>query len=44
LLDDEDQALLLNDALCSITSEEAAHLQTIVEELSRSEARDPKRK
>lgn len=44
LLDDEDQALLLNDTLGSLTSEEAAHLHTIVEELSRSEARDPKLK
>jgi superfamily II DNA or RNA helicase len=41
-LDDEEQVRLLNDALSSLTSEEAMHLHTIVEELSRPEARDPK--
>ena len=41
-LDDEEQVRLLDDALSALTSEEAMHLHTIVEELSRPEARDPK--
>ncbi len=42
LLEDEDQAQLLAEALSALTREEAGHLRTIVEELSRPEARDPK--
>ena len=42
VLEDEDQSELIADSLSMLTSEEAAHLQTIVEELSRPEARDPK--
>jgi hypothetical protein len=41
-LEDEEQTLLLEEALSALTSDEAAHLRTIVEELSRPEARDPK--
>lgn len=41
-LDDEDQAKLLGDTLSGLTPDEALHLRTIVEELSRPEARDPK--
>lgn len=41
-LDDEEQPALLKDTLDKLTPEEAEHLQTIVEELSRPEARDPK--
>ena len=41
-LEDEEQATLLEDALSALTLEEAGHLRTIVEELSRPEARDPK--
>ena len=40
--DEEEQARLVIDALSGLTSEEAGHLRTIVEELSRPEARDPK--
>jgi len=40
--DDEDQARLLPDVFTGQTSEEAKFLRTIVEELSRPEARDPK--
>jgi len=40
--DDEEQSRLLADTLYDLTAEEVLHLQTIVEELSRSEARDPK--
>lgn len=41
-LEDEEQAELLTDALGALTAEEAKHLRTIVDELSRPEARDPK--
>lgn len=41
-LDDEEQTRLLDEALDALTSEEAGHLRTIVTELSRPEARDPK--
>jgi superfamily II DNA or RNA helicase len=41
-IDDEEQAKLLDDALSALTNEEAGYLRTIVEELSRPEARDPK--
>src|SRR5208282_6903133 len=42
LLDDEEQAALLLEPLTSLTPAEAGHLRTIVQELSRPEARDPK--
>lgn len=42
VFDDEEQMRLLEDALEALTAEEAAHLRTIVAELSRPEARDPK--
>lgn len=42
LLDDDDNGLLLLEPLASLTPTEAGHLQTIVEELSRPEAHDPK--
>ena len=42
MLEDEEQAKLIEDALSALTPEEAKHLRTIVEELSRPEARDPK--
>ncbi|MFZ2089293.1 MAG: phospholipase D-like domain-containing anti-phage protein [Desulfobaccales bacterium] len=42
ILEDEEQANLMAEALSALTSDEAAHLRTIVEELSRPEARDPK--
>ncbi len=42
LLEDEEQAALLLDQLSSLTPTEAGHLRTIVEELSRPEAHDPK--
>ena len=42
ILEDEEQTKLMAEALSALTSEEAAHLRTIVEELSRPEARDPK--
>lgn len=41
-LEDEEQAKLIEEALSALTLEETAHLRTIVEELSRPEARDPK--
>jgi SNF2 family DNA or RNA helicase len=41
-LEDEDRTRLINDTLSDLTSEEAMYLQTIVDELSRSDARDPK--
>jgi superfamily II DNA or RNA helicase len=40
--DDEEQAKLVEETLSALTSDEAAHLRRIVEELSRPEARDPK--
>jgi superfamily II DNA/RNA helicase len=42
ILDDEEQTKLVEETLSSLTPEEARHLHTIVEELSRPEARDPK--
>jgi superfamily II DNA or RNA helicase len=41
-LEDEEQTKLLEEALSALTPDEATHLRTIVEELSRPEARDPK--
>jgi ERCC4-related helicase len=40
--EDEEQVKLIEEALSALTSEETGHLRTIVEELSRPEARDPK--
>jgi len=40
--EEEEQTKLLADLLSALTSEEAGYLRTIVEELSRPEARDPK--
>jgi superfamily II DNA or RNA helicase/DNA-binding Lrp family transcriptional regulator len=42
VLEDEEDAQLLLDALDGLTPKEAKHLQTIASELSRPEARDPK--
>lgn len=42
VLEDEEQAKLMEDALSGLTPEETRHLQMIVTELSRPEARDPK--
>ena len=42
VLEDEEQANLIEDALSTLTPDEASHLGTIVTELSRPEARDPK--
>ena len=42
MLEDEEQAALLLEPLSSLTPTEAGHLRTIVEELSRPEAHDPK--
>jgi len=42
VLDDEEQAKVVEDALSALTPTEAKHLRTIVDELSRPEARDPK--
>lgn len=41
-LEDEEQTSLLTDTLSDLTAEETECLETIVEELSRAEARDPK--
>jgi superfamily II DNA or RNA helicase len=41
-LEEEEQAKLVADALSELTPNETSHLRTIVEELSRPEARDPK--
>lgn len=41
-LEDEEQPRLFVETLASLTAEEAQHLRTIVDELSRPEARDPK--
>ena len=41
-LEDEEQTRLMEEALSALTHDEAAFLRTIVEELSRPEARDPK--
>ena len=40
--EDEEQTRLIHETLSALTPEEAGHLRTIVEELSRPEARDPK--
>jgi superfamily II DNA or RNA helicase len=42
LLEEEEQASLVADVLSALTVQEADYLRTIVEELSRPEARDPK--
>jgi superfamily II DNA or RNA helicase len=42
LLEDEEQAREMDEALSALTPDEAGHLRTIVQELSRPEARDPK--
>lgn len=42
VLEDEEQVREIKEALSALTAEEAGHLRTIVEELSRPEARDPK--
>lgn len=42
VLEDEEQTKLIEEALSALTLEETGHLHTIVEELSRPEARDPK--
>jgi hypothetical protein len=42
ILEEEDQPFVILEATDSLTLEEATHLRTIVEELSRPEARDPK--
>jgi superfamily II DNA/RNA helicase len=41
-LEDEEQTRSVGEVLSALTPEEATHLRTIVEELSRPEARDPK--
>ena len=42
LLDDEEEAQNIEDVLEALTPEEESHLRTIVDELGRPEARDPK--
>jgi hypothetical protein len=42
ILEDEEQAEEIEEALSALTPDEAEHLRTIVAELSRPEARDPK--
>ena len=42
VLEEEEQASLVDDVLSSLTADEAGYLRTIVQELSRPEARDPK--
>jgi superfamily II DNA or RNA helicase len=42
ILEEEEQTKLLADTLAGLTSDEAGYLRTIIEELSRPEARDPK--
>lgn len=42
ILEEEEQASVMREEMQSITVEEVAYLKTIVEELSRPEARDPK--
>lgn len=42
VVEEEEQGKLIQDALSGLTPEEAGHLRTIVKELSRLEARDPK--
>lgn len=41
-LEEEEQVKLVQDTINSLTIEETGHLRTIIEELSRPEARDPK--
>jgi superfamily II DNA or RNA helicase len=41
-LEEEEQAKLVAEAISELTPDETSHLRTIVEELSRPEARDPK--
>jgi superfamily II DNA or RNA helicase len=41
-LDDEEEAERIEDALDALTPDEESHLRTIVDELGRPEARDPK--
>ena len=40
--EEEEQPTLLTDTLSALTPEEAGHLRTMIDELSRPEARDPK--
>jgi hypothetical protein len=42
LIEDEDDSPMLAEPLSALTPAEASHLRTIIEELSRLEARDPK--
>jgi superfamily II DNA/RNA helicase len=42
VLEEEEQLNLVEDVLSALTGEEAGYLRTIIEELSRPEARDPK--
>ena len=42
VLEEEEQASLVSDVLSALTAQEADYLRTIVQELSRPEARDPK--
>jgi superfamily II DNA or RNA helicase len=42
LLEEDDQRHLVEEVLSALTGEEAGYLRTIVDELSRTEARDPK--
>ncbi len=42
ILEDEEQTPMLEAAINAITAEEAKHLQKIIDELARPEARDPK--
>jgi SNF2 family DNA or RNA helicase len=42
VFEDEEQIREMEEALSALTPEEAGHLRTIVQELSRPEARDPK--
>lgn len=42
VLEDEEQASVVDDVLKALTADEAGYLRTIVQELSRPEARDPK--
>jgi superfamily II DNA or RNA helicase len=42
VMDDDEQAMALQDAIGSLTNEESQFLHRIVEELTRPEARDPK--
>jgi superfamily II DNA/RNA helicase len=42
LLEDEEQTYIIQDVVSALTKVEAGYLRTIVDELSRAEARDPK--